>query len=113
MTVNPDMHVGDWGTTFEMTIMRRDTNKPLSLAGTETRLFLFQPPGEGAESFVKTATISNGTGTDGKLKYIFEEGDIEVPGDWEVQALVLGPDGQWHTDITTFTVGENIATPSS
>jgi hypothetical protein len=114
MTTRPDMHVGDYGTDFEMTIMNRATNKPLPLAGSDFMIFLFQPPGVGEDAMVKEAVMSTPpTGADGKVKYTFIEGDINVAGQWQVQALVRGPDGQWHTDIETFEVGENIAAPSS
>lgn len=113
MTVKVDMHVGDYGTIFEMTILNRTTNKALPLGGVITKVFLFQPPDE-EESFIREATISTPPlGNDGKLKYVFEEGDIYIAGEWKVQALVQGNDGLWHTDIEIFSVGENIATPSS
>jgi hypothetical protein len=113
MTVRPDMHVGDWGTTFIMTVNNRSTNKALSLQGTLTRVLLFQSPQDGTETLAVSADIATPPGTDGKLKYVFQEGDIDFPGTWQVQGLVQTPDGQWHTDIETFEVGENIPEPSS
>jgi len=111
MTTRPDMHVGDWGTIFEMTILNRSNNKPLPLAATVIRLFIFQPPNDDP-SFVKVAELVTPTGAsaglDGKLKYTFAQGDITVEGQWHIQGLVQSEDGSWHTDIETFDVGENI-----
>jgi hypothetical protein len=113
MTVKPDMHVGDYGTAFIMTVLDRATNKALPLSGVTTMIILFRAP-EDVETFVRNAVMATPPlGADGKLKYIFQEGDIEIAGTWEAQALVRAPEGQWHTDITTIEVGENIPTPSS
>jgi hypothetical protein len=113
MTTKVDMHVGDFGTDFIMVVQNRSTNKALPLSGTTTRIFLFLPP-DGSDSFVRNAEIvSAPLGADGKLKYTFQEGDIEIAGQWSVQALVQTGSGQWHTDIETFEVGENIPIPSS
>lgn len=111
MTTRPDMHVGDFGTTFEMTILNRSTNKPVPLAATTVRIFIFHPPSDDP-NFVKDAELVTPSGAnaglDGKLKYVFQEGDITVEGEWQVQGLVQTLDGQWHTDIETFQVGENL-----
>jgi len=107
MAVNPDMHVGDYGTAFEMIIKNRKTNKPLPLTDVVASLFLFRPPTDPV--FVAVAEIASPPdGLDGKLFYVWLDGDVEEEGEWEVQGLVEDADGEWHTDIELFEVGANI-----
>ena len=112
MTTRPEMHVDDYGTDFELAVLSRSNNKPLPLAGTLIRLFLFQPPT--VEAFMREAELlTPPTGADGKLVYTFEDGDITEAGTWYVQALIQDDDGRWHTDIESFEVGANIEVEGS
>jgi hypothetical protein len=105
------MHVGDWGTPIEMAILNRSNNKPLPLGGLTSSYFLFQPPV--GTPFTKDAElVSPPGGTDGKLVYVIEEGVITEAGDWQIQGFITDDVGEWHTDIETFTVGENIIVPA-
>lgn len=110
MTINPDAHVGDFGTTFTMVVTNRATNKPLNLSLMNEMYFLFEAPDE--QTYKVNALIANSPGTDGRLVYIVEEGLFNVAGQWKAQAFVVNDTGQWHTDIETFEVGTNIAEPA-
>ena len=89
MTTRPDMHVDDYGTDFELAVLSRSNNKPLPLAGTLIRLFLFQPPT--VEAFMREAELlTPPTGADGKLVYTFEDGDITEAGTWYVRVVGTG-----------------------
>lgn len=109
MTVNPDAHVGDFGTTFTMVVTNRATNKALNLSLMDEFYFLFEAPS--GTTYQKTATIANPPGTDGRLVYIVEENFLSEAGTWKAQAHVLNDTGQWHSDIETFDVGINITAP--
>jgi hypothetical protein len=89
-----------------MVIINRVTNKPLNIAGATEYYFIFDPPSEGG-GFMREAAFST-NGSDGKLKYILEAGDIFVEGTWQVQAFVKDALGEWHADIETFEVGANL-----
>jgi len=112
MSVDPDMHVYDTGTAFEMVVRNRKTNKPLPLMGLIDAIFLFEPPTMPA--FIRNAElVSPPDGMDGRLFYTWEFGDVEETGKWRCQALVQDTYGMWHTDIEEFTVGENIEIPEA
>jgi hypothetical protein len=105
MTNRPNMHVGDYGTTFEMQILNRSTKKALNISTALVKKFIFSPPTH--DTFERTAVFV-GTGTDGKLKYVIEDGDIDEEGEWQIQVLVQDALGQWHSDIEVFEVGANL-----
>lgn len=111
MATRPDLHVGDFGTTFELTVLNRANNKPLSLSGATAISIKFQPPTGNA--WEVPATLVTTGGADGKIKYIFQEDDLDVAGVWKAQGFVVeGTVGKWHTDIETFEVGANIQVPT-
>lgn len=107
MTTRPNMHVGDYGTTIELTVVSKATNKALPLGGLLEMHMLFQKP-SGATFTKEAEMVTPPLGTDGKLKYVIEDGDIDESGQWKVQGSVISDAGEWHTDIETFEVGENI-----
>lgn len=113
MTVRPNIHINDFGMPIIMTITSRTTKRALPLAGLVTATFKFQAPTL-ERTFERTAElVSPPGGADGKLQYYLVDGDIDEAGDWQIQAFIVDTSGQWHSDIETFTVGENIEIESS
>ncbi len=109
MATKPDMHVGDYGTTIEMTIINRQTRRPLDLATITSMYMKFEKP-SGA-TLEKTAVMANPPGNDGVIKYVVESGLVDETGKWLIQARLLDIGGLWHTDIMEFNVAENIVVP--
>lgn len=106
MANRPDMHVGDYGTIVELTILHRHTKRPLDLGGITVMDFLFEAPS--GTTFSRTAVIANPPGTDGTIQYTIADGDIEEEGRWKIQGRVQDLEGLWHTDVLEFFVGDNI-----
>lgn len=115
-TSDEEIHVGDIGTVFELTLV--DGGSPLPLEGAETTEFIFKPPN--ADAFTRTSTVVNPPGTNGKLEYTSVAGDLgedfrddAAAGDWFVQArAVLGAgaaqEGEWRSGRVPFVVHPNL-----
>jgi len=98
-----EVHRGDVGTVFVATIKQGSNVIDIS-AATTTQLLFEKPDGS---VLTKTATLTT-DGTDGKLQYTTQSGDLDMSGQWRLQAyLVLGT---WtgKTDVHVFQVHTNI-----
>ena len=102
-----DIHKGDIGTRFKCKIVDQD-KKVIDLSGASVREILFKKPD--AATLVKQAALS-GDGADGYIEYISIAGDLNVVGDWKIQAYVKTPEGEWSTDLEVFKVSTNIKRP--
>jgi len=102
--LSPEIHVGDIGSQFLITIKNQDdVVENISLATTKEIIFL------SASNVEKTRTASFYTnGTDGKIVYTLADGDIDVAGIWKYQAKIITPSGTWFTNIEEFRVYPNI-----
>jgi len=47
-------------------------------------------------------------GTDGKMQYQFDTGELNQEGDFEYQGFVILPSGPFHSDIYSFKVHRNL-----
>jgi hypothetical protein len=104
---SPEIHVGDVGTRFIVTVYNQ--NSQLIDLGIATSLTIrFRNPS--GVSSDKTAVLYT-NGSDGKLMYELEAGDIDIAGTWKYQAIIEFAGGTWHTNVTNFIVYENIAEP--
>lgn len=99
-----DIHKGDVGTAFILTIM--DGAAVIDISSASTMQIIFKDP----SSSVTTHTASHTTdGTDGKMEYETTASNVlATTGDWEWQGRVALPSGDWKTDILTFTVVDNL-----
>jgi hypothetical protein len=105
---SPEIHVGDVGTRFIVTVYNQ--NSQLIDLGIATSLTIrFRNPS--GVSSDKTAVLYT-NGSDGKLMYELESGDIDISGKWSYQVIVSFAGGTWHTNITEFTVYPNIVEPT-
>jgi hypothetical protein len=82
------LHVGDYGATLEMTIEEDDAAVDISGA-TTIQIKLKAPDGR---LLNKTATLSS-DGSDGKMNYTLQQGDLSVPGKWRWQGYLAGVGG--------------------
>ena len=99
-----DIHVGDTGTMFRLTI--KDKNGDVFSLEDATALFIvFAKPDRTVAERVATLYTD---GTDGVMKYITESGDLDQSGRWKVQAVVEKPTGRWSSSVVKFKVIANL-----
>ncbi len=97
-----EIHVGDIGTVFQVTVKDGTTVVDVSSA-TTLQLIFTKPSG----SITVTASLVN-TGTDGLIKYAFVSGDLNIAGRWRYQVRVVISSSEWKSDIGSFTVHKNL-----
>jgi hypothetical protein len=98
-----EIHVGDVGTLFVLTISDDGAVVDLSTATTKTVVFEL-PNGDTLEKAAAFYT----DGSDGILTYTSTSGDLSVAGLWHLQAHVVLYAGEWHSDVAEFTVYPNL-----
>ena len=91
--------VGDIGT--ELQIYLTDQDGAVDISSATTMEFNFKKPND--STITRTATHIT-DGTDGGMKYAFIAADLDLAGDWLVEAFVITSGGQWTGDCSTFTV---------
>lgn len=99
-----EIHVGDIGTIFILTIKDGASTIDVSAASTKTIKFL-KPDGTAVS---KTAAFTT-TGADGKIQYTTIANDLTPAGAWKIQGYVVLSAGSWHTDMTEFVVHPNVS----
>ena len=98
-----EIHVGDIGTTFGVTIKENDSIVDISSASTK-EFHYKKPSGEILSKPVDFVT----DGTDGKLKYTTITNDLDENGEWSLQVYLVLSSGTWSSDIINFMVYKNI-----
>lgn len=101
--MSDQIHVGDIGTGFIVTI--ENDGASVDISGATTKQLIFLPPDN--TEVVQIADFFT-DGTDGILQYVTVEGDLNQSGSWRLQGFVVLPDGEWHTDVYVFKVYTNI-----
>lgn len=99
-----EIHVNDIGTTFSVTVVD-EYSVVVDLSGVLTKQLLFKKPG--GTILTKNASFVT-DGTDGKIKYLSQSGDLDQYGKWSLQAFVDFGDTEWYSDIHKFTVYKNV-----
>lgn len=104
-----EIHVGDIGTVFELTI-KDEENDIVDISSQSSMEIVFQKPNH--TIVTKNAELVN-TGTDGKVQYVTVAGDLDIAGvspkpHWALQAVVVLPAGIWNSDIRKFDVHPNL-----
>ncbi len=86
---DPQVHVGDTGTVLLVTVVDQD-GAPVDIsAATTLRIYLTRPD---RTTVTKTA-VRDTTGTDGKMRYTTQAGDLNQDGTWKIQGYVAGASG--------------------
>lgn len=102
-TVTQEVHVDDIGTAFEVTL--QDDAGIVDLTGYISLEYDFTDPA----GTVTTKTASPLTdGTDGKIVYLTQAGDLPTAGLWRFQAKIVLPTGSWSSTIQKFKVYPNL-----
>ena len=90
----------DIGTTFTLTIKNRQ-GEIVDLSDATVKQIKFRK----SNGIILTKTAEFVTdGTDGKIKYVTIEDDLDTRGIWKVQGYIELPSGSWHTTFSLFTV---------
>jgi len=98
------IHVGDIGTSFEVTLLD-ENNVAVDVSSAITKELIFMSPL--TKRMDKTAAFVS-TGVDGKIKYVTVASDLDEPGPWKLQAKIVLVTGTWYSNIHSFTVYENL-----
>lgn len=98
-----EIHVGDIGTTFQITV--KDQDGPVDLTNVDEMYVLFKKPDD---SFVQVTPVFVNTGSDGIIKYVTQAGDLDQYGTWQIQAKVIFGTDVFSTDIQRFKVQRNL-----
>lgn len=99
-----EIHVGDVGTAFTATV-KDEEEAVVDLSDADVLQLWFLKPDQ--TTLTKTATLVT-DGTDGKIRYTTQNGDLDQPGNWKVQAYVEYNGNKLHSDITRFKVHANV-----
>lgn len=104
-----EIHVGDIGTIFEVTL--KDELQGIVNVSSQTFMQIcFRRPDKSV--FTRNAVFTT-DGTDGKIQYVTVAGDLNIQGvapnpNWALQAVITLPTGTWRSDICIFDVHPNI-----
>ena len=98
-----EIHLGDIGTIFEVTV--KDDTAVLNISTATVKNFEFTKPS--GTNVVKSASFTV-LGVDGKLRYTTVAGDLDEVGVWNLQVYLEMPTGKWHSDIQQFSVWKNL-----
>jgi len=98
-----EVHVGDIGTRFQVTIL--DGPSLVDLTGATVTDIIFKKPD--GTTVTKGATVI-GSPLDGVIEYVTVSGDIDAAGQWRLQVHLALPGGDWRSDIGCFTVYANL-----
>lgn len=102
--MSAEIHVGDIGTLFKVTIKDEDDNI-VNLSGASVkRLTFLKPDGVRVEKDCSFYT----DGTDGIITYTSISGDISVAGIWRMQGYVKIGSAEHNSDTISFKVRSNI-----
>lgn len=102
-----ELHYNDIGTVIMTTINDcvSGTSSPLDVSSAVSVSLVFQSPS--GVSSTKTA-VFNTDGSDGKIKYITQDGDLNEVGAWRMQAIVSFATSSFRSNVKTFKVYENL-----
>lgn len=101
---SPEIHVGDEGTNFIITVYNQDETVVDLSDATGLNLIFMNPERTVTEH---TATLYT-NGKDGKALYVLNTGDIDIEGRWSYQLELTFPTGAWRTNIINFVVYPNL-----
>ena len=98
-----EIHVGDIGTAFEITL--KDCDVVVDVSTATVKQIIFKKPDKTV--ITKTADFKT-DGTDGIIHYLTILDDLDLKGTWYVQAKVTLPTGTWSSDTSKFKVYANL-----
>lgn len=100
-----EIHEGDVGTAFKITVKDED-DVVIDISSATLKQIWFQKA-DGSVS-TKTATLVT-DGTDGQMQYITVDDDLDQTGKWKIQGYIeIGSSRKVHTDVSEFKVWANL-----
>lgn len=99
-----EIHVGDIGTQFKVTITD-SSNVARDISDATTKQLILKAPS--ASKKTKNAGFFT-DGSDGIILYTTVSGDLDECGTWKIQGYVITPSGEWHTEYESFRVERNL-----
>ena len=103
ITAVTDSRLDDAGTIIELTITDA-AGASIDISAATLKEFIIQRP-DGTNLTPNKSTSFVTDGTDGKIQYTTLAADLNVTGNWKVQAHIILPSGDWKSTVATFTVG--------
>lgn len=98
-----EIHVDDVGSKLLVTVYDDEQIVDLSDAAV-LNIFIKKPDGT---LLTKYATLET-DGTDGKMYYLTQGGDLDMPGNYKIQGRVIVTGGTYYTSTGTFKVHCNL-----
>ena len=99
-----EIHIGDIGTVFEVTLM--DDIVVVDISSASVMQIVFEKA-DGTK-VINTAVFTS-NGVDGKMQFVTTvAGDLDQTGNWKIQGIVTLPTGKWSSDISKFKVYGNL-----
>lgn len=98
-----EIHVNDIGTKFLVTI--KDDGSIVDVSNASVILVKIRKPDD---VVLAQNGILDSDGTDGKIYYTTQAGDLDQAGTYKLQVTVHLPAGTYYTDIYTFKVHCNL-----
>jgi flavin-dependent dehydrogenase len=99
-----DIRVGDAGTELVVVVVD-ESGAAVDVSSAGKTIYLRKPDGT---VLTKTA-VNDTTGTNGKMKYVTQAGDLDRAGEWEIEGKVVVGANSWKTAISNFDVGAVLA----
>jgi len=94
------IQLNDFGTTLEFTCID-ETSTIQDISSASVKQVIFTKP----DGSVLTKAMDFSTdGVDGKVKYVFQDGDINLQGFWKYRFLIESPAGRWTSKKDYFLV---------
>lgn len=97
------MKVDEVGIIVTATLEENGT--ALDISGSTTRQLIFVSPTHQKRVFPCTFTTD---GTEGKMQYTTLAGDLDVSGDWQIQAFVVLPGGSYYSQQVSVHVEDHL-----
>jgi hypothetical protein len=99
-----EIHRGDIGTVFKVTI--KDSSVVVDISSSTTKQLIFKKPS--GEKLEKNASYFT-NGSDGIITYTTVDGDLDEEGMWKLQGkIVLSGGNTFNTDLTSFKIHRNL-----
>lgn len=99
-----EIHVGDIGTIFRITI--KDGDAIVDVSSVDSKVIYLQKPT--GTTLTKNASLYT-NGTDGVIQCVSESGDLDEAGTWQIQAKIDFGTDVFNTNIDKFKVLRNLS----
>ena len=96
---------GHIGLAIDVQVVDDDTGEAIDLSNAGTKQIKLKGPNQATSA--KTASFIN-TGTDGWVRYVTLNGDLDVIGVWQIQGYFVDSGETFHTSVDTFTVVDTL-----